>query len=38
MLKSSLCGYSEIWLLVQGTLTVTNMVTAAIPNKQFTNR
>ena len=32
MLRSSLCDYSDAYILVKGTITVSNTGTAAIPN------
>ena len=32
MLRSSLCDYSDTYILVKGTITVANIGTAATPN------
>ena len=32
MLKSSLCGYSNVWILVNRTITVLNTKTQEVPN------
>ena len=34
MLRSSLCGYSDTYILVKGTITVPNTRTAAAPNNR----
>ena len=34
MLKSSLCDYSDAYILVRGTITVENTGTAAVPNNR----
>ena len=34
MLKSSLCDYSDAYILVKGTITVNNTGTAAAPNNR----
>ena len=34
MLKSSLCDYSDVYILVSGTITVPNTGTVATPNKR----
>ena len=34
MLKSSLCGYSDAYILVKGTITVNNTRTAVAPNSR----
>ena len=34
MLKSILCGYSDSYMLVKGTITVNNTWTAAAPNNR----
>ena len=34
MLKSSLCDYSDAYILVSGTITVENTGTAAVPNNR----
>ena len=32
MLKSSLCGYSDVWILVNRTIVVLNTKTQEVPN------
>ena len=32
MLRSSLCDYSDAYILVKGTITIANIGTAAAPN------
>ena len=32
MLKSSLCGYSDVWILVNRTIAVLNTKTQEVPN------
>ena len=32
ILKSSLCGYSDVWILVNRTITVLNTKTQEVPN------
>ena len=34
MLKSSLCDYNDVYILVKGTITVNNTRTAAAPNNR----
>ena len=34
MLKSSLCDFSDAYILVKGTITVNNRGTAAAPNNR----
>ena len=34
MLKSILCNYSDAYILVKGTITVSNTGTAAAPNNR----
>ena len=36
MLNSSLCNYSNVYILVKGTITVNNTGTAAAPNDRNT--
>ena len=36
MLKSSLCDYSNSYILVSGTITTSNKGTAAVPNNRKT--
>ena len=36
MLKSSLCDYSNSYILVSGTITIPNKGTAAVPNNRKT--
>ena len=37
MLKSNLCGYSDAYILVKGTIKVNNTGTAAAPNNRTKN-
>ena len=37
MIRSTLCDYSDAYILVKGTTTVENTATAAAPNKRNKN-